>query len=192
MKVLVADDDSWSRDLLGKILHSLGHETTVVCDGQQAWDALQGGGFEVLLTDWKMPQLDGLELVTRVRAAGTRYPYIILITAHTDREHWLSAMDAGADDFLAKPVELELLTVRLRVAERMVGLREEVRKLSQIIPMCSYCRRIRESDDAWLSLEAYVAEHTDAAFSHGACPECIEKHLRPQLDKLREGKRGPK
>jgi len=186
MKVLIAEDDRWSRDLVATITASLRHDATCVHDGQQAWDAFQLGGFEVLISDWRMPNLDGLELIKRVRASpGPRYTYIILITAQSEREHWLSAMAAGADDFIAKPLEPELLTVRLSVAERIVSLHAQMRQLAQIIPMCSYCRKIREADQAWLPLEAYVAQHTDSAFSHGICPECVEKYVRPELAELK-------
>ena len=92
-------------------------------------------------------------------------------------------MDAGIDDFLAKPVDREELAARLTVAERILGLREELHALEGLLPICSYCKRIRDADGGYGSLERYIEQRSGAEFSHGICPECYEKHVRPQLER---------
>ncbi len=94
-------------------------------------------------------------------------------------------MDAGADDFLTKPLDRSELRVRLRVAERLLGLQAEVRQLEGLLPICSYCKRIRDEGNEWTRIETYVASRTDATFTHGVCPECKENVLKPQLDRLK-------
>jgi hypothetical protein len=90
-------------------------------------------------------------------------------------------MDAGVDDFITKPVRAHELTARLRVAERILGLREELLALEGLLSVCSYCKRIRSADSSWGTLERYIERHSIAEFSHGVCPDCYEKHLKPQV-----------
>jgi DNA-binding response OmpR family regulator len=90
-------------------------------------------------------------------------------------------MDAGVDDFITKPVGAPELTARLRVAERILGLREELLALEGLLSVCSYCKRMRNDEGKWSSLERYVEQHSAAEFSHGVCPDCYEIHLKPQL-----------
>jgi DNA-binding response OmpR family regulator len=97
----------------------------------------------------------------------------------------LDGLDAGADDFLSKPVDKRHLEVRLRVAERVLGLHHEVRRLQGLLPICSYCKRIRDGEAHWCPVEEYVARRSDAQFSHGVCPECYEQRLKPQLESAR-------
>jgi DNA-binding response OmpR family regulator len=85
-------------------------------------------------------------------------------------------MDAGADDYMEKPVNRDLLKVRLRVAERMLRLGTEVKALKDLIPVCSHCRRVRRDDQAYESLELYISKNSSVRFSHGICPECLVKH----------------
>ena len=90
-------------------------------------------------------------------------------------------MEAGVDDFITKPASAHELGARLRVAERILGLREEVLALEGLLSVCSYCKRMRNSDGNWGSLERYIEQHSKAEFSHGVCPDCYETRLKPQL-----------
>lgn len=189
MKVLVAEDDPVSRRILEKMLTGLGHEVRAVGDGLAAWAELERQYHPVLVSDWMMPGYDGLELVRRVRERARRpYTYVVLLTSLGGTENYHAAMDAGADDFLVKPVDARQLGIRLRVAERILGLQEEVHRLSGLLPVCSYCRRIRDASGGWTTLEQYVAEHTDAAFSHGVCPVCMETKVRPELERFKRSR----
>ena len=91
-------------------------------------------------------------------------------------------MDEGVDDFLLKPLDVETLRMRLRVGERIVRLNERVRTLEGILPMCAYCRRIRDEKGGYSNLEEYVSDRTSARFSHGVCPDCARQHF-PDLTK---------
>lgn len=185
MKILIAEDDPASRLVLSAVLSRLGHEVTAVNDGREALERMKEESFRVLVSDWMMPHIDGLELTQRIRSEESApYVYIILLTALGDRASFLKGMEAGADDFMTKPLDVESLTVRLRVAERIISLTQVVRQLEGLLPVCSYCRRIREDDDSWLEIEDYLVRHAHASFSHSVCPDCYSSEVRPQLDRL--------
>jgi len=182
MKVLVAEDEPVSSRVLTSVLTELGHECTVTENGSDAWDAWLIAKSRILISDWQMPELDGLELCRRIRArAQERYTYFLLLTARTGQENYLEAMDAGVDDFLTKPVNRLELAARLRVAERMLGMQENLSTLEGLLPICSYCKRIRDDGGAYSSLEGYIEQRSKAEFSHGICPDCYKKYVEPQL-----------
>jgi DNA-binding response OmpR family regulator len=182
MVILLAEDDLVTRSALTAILSADGHEVTDVEDGSHAWGVWQLSAPRVVVADWLMPEMDGLELCRKIRATPDRpYTYFILQTVRHGRESYLEAMDAGVDDFITKPVGAPELTARLRVAERILGLREELLTLAGLLSMCSYCKRIRSADRSWGTLERYIEQHSNAEFTHGVCPECYEKHLKPQV-----------
>lgn len=182
MRVLVVDDDPVSQRILVATLTQLGHQTVAAQDGQAAWEEFCREPADVVITDWMMPRVDGLELIRRIRQAGTeRYTWIVLLTALGSRARWLDGMAAGADDFVTKPVERAELHARLRVAERVLGLQKAVRQLEGLLPICSYCRRIREGGERWSQVEDYVARHSEARFTHGVCPDCYDQRVLPHL-----------
>jgi sigma-B regulation protein RsbU (phosphoserine phosphatase) len=157
----------------------------MVSDGASAWDKLVEGGHRVVVSDWRMAGLDGLDLCRMIRQRGGDYVYFILIssqkiTTETRRE----AIEAGVDDFLMKPVDSEELHMRLHVAERIIGLTAQVKQLESFIPICSYCKKIRDDRKYWQEIEAYLAEQQGAQLSHGVCPDCHERVLVPQLKAL--------
>ena len=128
MNVLVADDDPTNRLLLRQIVTRLGHACTVAEDGDSAWEQLQSQPFDVLLTDWKMPGVEGTELCRRLRAdPGAAYTYIVLITSLSDHDQVLAGMDAGADDYLGKPVDPFQVETRLVAARRVTHLHSQIR-----------------------------------------------------------------
>src|SRR4028119_794281 len=128
MKILIADDDLTSRLLLGATLKKLGHEVTIASDGEEAWDAMNREHFPLLISDWMMPNVDGLELCRRVRAARpTQYTYIVLLTALGGKSSYLDGMAAGADDYVTNPFDEDQLVARLRVADRILALHETLR-----------------------------------------------------------------
>jgi len=131
VKILVADDDGASLLLLKAQLRKAGHEVTVARDGQQAWTVLEKDSHPVLVSDCMMPEMDGFELCRRIRARTTGpYTYVILLTAHESREEYRKGMEAGADDFLQKPLDPDQLYARLRIAQRIVALEREVASLT--------------------------------------------------------------
>lgn len=132
MQILIADDDSTSRTLLGATLKKMGHTFTAAQNGDEAWELLQKHEFEVLLSDWMMPGRDGLELCRLVRhGIDSKYTYVILLTAYGGKANYLGAMDSGADDFITKPFEADQLEARLQIAQRTLNLHESLRILAR-------------------------------------------------------------
>jgi phosphoserine phosphatase RsbU/P len=180
MKILVAEDDPVASKVLKLTLEQVGHTVSVVKDGAAAWDLLLIEPFAVVVSDWMMPEVDGLQLCRRIRELTDRdYTYFILLTAnHAGRDNLNIAMDAGIDDFLQKPLDREAIWMRLRVAERILAFSKQVRQLGELLPICAYCKKIRDDGTYWKQIESYIQEHTGSAFSHGVCPECFEQQLK--------------
>jgi len=123
MKVLVVDDDPVSRKLLRTYLEKWGYQVTQAEDGAAGWSLFQTDDFPLVIADWMMPEMDGVELVRRIRAhERPGFVYCILLTARSHKEDLVEGMDAGADDFLSKPFDRDELRVRLREGERIVTL----------------------------------------------------------------------
>jgi hypothetical protein len=109
-----------------------------------------------------------------------------MLTTVATREGYLQGLAAGADDFLTKPLDPALLGARLCVAERILRLQDNLRTLEGLLPICSYCKRVREGKDYWQQVESFVQKKTEARFSHSICPECYTKHVVPELEALRK------
>ena len=200
MRVLIADDEATTRHLIQGTLGKWGFEVLAAEDGTEALDIIKGPNPpEIVLLDWVMPGVDGLEVCRRVRAALLDAPtYIILITARGGLENVVQGLEAGADDYVTKPFDPRELRARLHAGARVVQLQKallernheledalkRVKQLQGLLPICSYCKKIRNDRNYWEQVDAYVASHSEAQFSHGVCPDCFEVHLRPQLERL--------
>ena len=201
MRILIADDDDVSRLELESLLTRHGHEVVAVADGTEAWDILRGDDPPRLaVLDWLMDEMDGVEVCRRVRERpALRNVYLILLTSRGDREHVLAGLLAGANDYVTKPFDRDELLARVRVGEQIVGLQAElaarvheledaltrVKQLQGLLPICSYCKSIRDDQNYWHQVETYVRSHSEAVFSHGICPGCWEKVVKPQF--LKQG-----
>ena len=183
MRILIADDDRMSTMMLGRTLEQWGFEVVVVHDGAAAWECIIGETPPALaIVDWMMPGLDGIELCRRIRATPPRAPvYVILLTGRTSRQDLVASLEAGADDYLTKPFDPDELRARIHVGQRTLGLIANIKRLTGLLPICSYCKRIRSDHDYWEQVESYITEHTDALFSHGICPTCLVTALE-QVD----------
>ncbi len=127
MKILVAEDDKVSRRLLVRTLQKWGHTVVEAEDGAQAWEYFQNDTFPMVITDWMMPNMDGIDLVRNIRSVPREeYVYIIMLTARAEKNDLIEGMEAGADDFLVKPVNNDELRVRLRAGERIVELEKKL------------------------------------------------------------------
>ena len=188
MKVLAVEDDPLARTVLRRALERLGHEVVEAKDGEEAWQAWQSEKPRVAVCDWQMPKLDGLRLCKRLRAQGGRdYVYFILLTSSTDSaQNRRAAAEAGVDDFLTKPIDLSMLWARLRVAERILKYTTQVHRLEEMMPMCSYCKKIRDDQNYWQQIESYINERTGTEISHSVCPECYQRVVVPELERLKE------
>jgi phosphoserine phosphatase RsbU/P len=186
VKILIADDEAVARLRLRETLTQLDHEVIEARDGKDAWERFQQESPPLVIADWMMPYVNGLELCRMIRAEHRpRYTYIIMLTALGGRGSYLEGMNAGADDFITKPFDQDELKARLRVAERILSLQAEVRQLEGLLPICSYCKRIRDEKDSWMRVESYLSKQTDAVLSHSICPSCYENHVIPELSALK-------
>lgn len=186
MKILVIEDQMPAALVLMATLRTLGHEVEHVQNSESAWARLNEGGYRVVVSDWRMPGVDGLGFCRMVRAQCKQYVYFILVSvSRLTRENRKLALDAGVDDFLMKPVDPDELGMRLHVAERIIGLQSQVHKLGGMVPICGFCKKVREDEAYWKDIEAYIAEHDGTNFSHGVCPACYEQHYAVQLRALK-------
>jgi len=205
VKVLIVDDEAVIRRLLETSLKTWGYEVVTASGGEQAWEILKQDDAPALaILDWTMPGMDGLELCKKVRALQkSKKPYLIFVTAKARTQDIVTGLEAGADDYIVKPFQREELHARVRVGERLLELQAmladrvreledalaRVKQLQGLLPMCSYCRKIRDDRNYWQQVETYVEEHSNAQFTHGICPECREKYVEPELERLRQLRR---
>ena len=203
--ILVVDDQEPNVLLLERMLRGAGY-TSIASTMQphQVCELHRQNRYSLILLDLQMPGLDGFQVMEGLKEIETDgYLPVLVITAHPD--HKLRALQAGAKDFISKPFDLaevlmrvhNMLEVRLLHLEtkkhngqleaanrELTQALSEVKVLRGILPICAYCKKIRDDKDYWQSVEKYISSRTDAQFSHGFCPECFEKHVKPQLDAL--------
>jgi DNA-binding response OmpR family regulator len=191
MRVLLADDDAALRHGLGVQLQRWGYEPIVCVDGTEARTILQGEDPPPLaILDWSMPGADGVTLCREIRATpGLAATYVVLLTARDTRDEMVAGLDGGADEYIIKPFDWAVLRARVNTGARIATLQQNlaqrvrelqsaldmVNKLSGLLPICSYCKRIRKEENRWQQLETYLSEHSEAEFSHGVCPDCYEQ-----------------
>ena len=205
MKILIAEDDPVSRCFLEVTLVKWGYEVIAASDGNEAWQALQHVMPTVAIIDWMMPGIDGAEVCRRARTIETTIPtYLIMLTAKSEKQDVVAGLCAGADDYVTKPfnrpelyarikVGLRLAELQKNVADRVVELERalsRVKQLQGLLPICSYCKNVRDDQNYWQQVDAYIAAHSEARFSHSICPECIESIAKPQLEQLLRQKNG--
>jgi sigma-B regulation protein RsbU (phosphoserine phosphatase) len=191
MRILVADDDPIGAALLKRSLTRWGFEVAVASDGDQAWQLIQDDALLTMaILDWMMPGTTGVELCRRIRQDDERaHMHVILLTARDSQSDVVAGLDAGADDYLIKPFDPEELRARVRVGMRILALQERlaervnqlqealsnVKRLTGLLPICCYCKRIRTDQNYWEQVDQYVTQHSEARFSHGICPHCFDK-----------------
>ena len=192
-RVLVADDDRLARRLVEAALTSAGYPFVSMGDGAAARDALTAeDGPDVALLDWMMPGLSGPEVCRQIRTIPRSVsPYLILLTSRDGIHDIVAGLDAGADDYIVKPFRPEELRARVAVGARMVALQRDLldrmkeleaalareHQLQGLLPICAYCKKIRNDQNYWQQVETYVTEHSAAQFTHSICPDCKEKVL---------------
>lgn len=187
-KVHIVEDDKTTRRLLENVTSMLGYDIVSYEDGQQAYDAFQVERPQIVISDWMLPGKTGLELCRGLRTSMKEsYTYFVLVSAQKrSRDNLEQAIDAGVDDFLKKPISSEEIWNRLRVAERILNFTRQVRRLESLIPICCYCKKVRNDGDLWEQIEQYVNERTGADFTHSICPKCMDTHVRPQMESYKK------
>ena len=203
MHILIAEDDPVTGEILARTLQRWNYNTMLVVDGAQAWDRLRLATDPTLaILDWMMPGMDGPDVCRRVRQElPLANMYLLLVTARESRGDMVAGLDAGADDYIVKPFDPEELRARVAVGVRVLGLQQKlgervaelqvalsnVKQLHGLLPICSYCKRIRGDDQYWQQVEGYIAEHSEAQFSHGICPACYAT-VSAELDEISRNK----
>jgi phosphoserine phosphatase RsbU/P len=202
MRIVIADDDIVLRHALTVRLQQWGYQPVVCVDGGEAHAVLFGASAPpIAILDWNMPCVDGLNLCTELRNdPRTASIYVIMLTGKNTKDDVVAGLDGGVDEYLVKPFDWRELRARVANGTRIVGLQQSlaarvdelqealanVRRLTGLLPMCSYCKRIRDDDDYWQKLEAYLSKHSDAQFTHGICPDCFAR----ESDALNDAKVG--
>jgi DNA-binding response OmpR family regulator len=191
MRILIADDDVVLRHAVKTHLQRWAFDVVECADGSQAWQLMQTSPPPIAVIDWEMPGLDGPTLCQELRSTpALAATYVILLTGKETRQDVISGLESGADDYIKKPVDWDEFRARVQIGCRTVGLQQalaarvielqgalaNVRKLSGLLPICAYCKRIRNDKDYWQQIESFVGEHSDAQFSHSICPPCMAKH----------------
>jgi DNA-binding response OmpR family regulator len=192
MRILIAEDDITSRMILAALLKKDGHEVVETVNGREALDELQQPGAPRLaILDWMMPIMDGLEVVRQIRASQTALPpYLIMLTTKVEKENIITALQIGADDYMAKPFDAGELKARVTVGLRIIEIQEQlnfqiqelnkayahIKTLEGILPICSFCKKIRDDQGSWSQMESYISDRSKAQFSHSVCPECMQEH----------------
>jgi len=186
LNVVVAEDDLVTRRMIEKFLRADGHRVQTFADGRGAWRYIEANEVNVVVSDWMMPDGDGLDLCRRVREMKREdYTYFILLTSMSrNKENIRTAAAAGVDDFLTKPVNPDDLWMRLRVADRILRFQGQVRQLESLIPICSYCKKVRDDSNLWQAVDKYLSEQTGRDLSHSICPDCYEKVVKAELEEL--------
>ena len=202
--VLVADDEPVSRTVVGAMLRKAGYAVTFAPDGEKAWEQLAAPEPPAIaLLDWEMPGLAGPEVVQRIRARGEQAPtYVILLTSRDSSADIVTGLKAGANDYVTKPANEDELIARVNVGARVVELQtalaERVRSLEDalanvkalqtLLPICAYCKSIRNDQNYWEKVETYFHQHSGVSFTHSYCPTCYDRFIKPELEAL-EGER---
>lgn len=185
MKILIAEDELISSEILVNTLEHQGHDVTACVDGEEAWATYLKVPHQIIVSDWLMPKIDGLDLCRRVRThPNPDYTYFILLTGNIRADAYQQAMDAGVDDFLTKPLDHDQIRMRLRVAQRILLHTQHISRLEDMLPICAYCKKVRKEKGYWQQVERYIAERTGTATSHGVCPDCFENVVLPQFEQI--------
>lgn len=200
MIVLIADDLDVNRKLLRTLLTADGYDVLEASDGAEAFQILQGANGPIVgLIDWEMPEMEGIEVCRQTRALESPPPiYLILLTVRDSKQDIVTGLKAGANDYITKPFDKTELLARVGIGKQMVQLQQaltervaelreallNVKQLGGLLPICSYCKKIRDDQNYWQQVESYVGKHSDAKFSHSICPQCYEDIIKPQMVQL--------
>jgi DNA-binding response OmpR family regulator len=191
-RVLCVDDDPATQMVLSGIIEDAGWQPECALNAAAAREALAADPrIQVVLLDWMLPDGSGVDLCREFKAVSGASLYVILVTVRGAPEDVETGLDAGADDYLVKPVSPVEVRARIRsgfrtadaqrqLVERMGQLESALKRVSNLeslLPLCMYCRRINSSE-TWQSVEDYLWEHVDVKVSHGCCPDCLSKLSR--------------
>lgn len=195
--ILIIDDDQNQRKTLTDIVAAKGYETLVAADGAAGLAVLQENPVNLVLTDLGLPDISGIDILSKVK---TLYPdiQVIILTGIATVDSAVEATNLGAFSYLRKPYDIDQLLLQIQRALEKQRVEEELRlsrqlledkvteleatlarvkQLEGILPICMYCKKIRDDKEEWQQMEEYISQHSEANFSHGLCPECYKQQL---------------
>jgi CheY-like chemotaxis protein len=195
-EILIVDDQPSSLHLLECQLDAWGFQVVTATDGEEALQILESEAAPpVAIIDWTMPKMDGVTVCSRVRERkDLPYTYLLLLTARNKTAELTKGLDSGADDFVTKPYDADELRARVRVGQRVAALERnlqakvahledalaQVKTLKGLLPICMYCKSIRDDQLYWHRLEEYIHREVGTDFSHGICPNCIGEFFKTE------------
>lgn len=192
MKVLIADDDAVIQKLVGNLVGKWGLDSVVAANGDEAWEIIQRDDtLRLALVDWLMPGINGIELARRVREHQIIPFHLIMLTMRGGKENVIEALDAGANDFVTKPFDRDVLEARVRVGLRQVELQSDlIRRFSaservlaelpvlrDFIPVCAGCGAARDLEGRWRKVSLPAQPAGESGVSSLLCPGCGRKAL---------------
>ena len=178
--------------VLQRHLETWSYEVSGCVDGTEALAALTAPGAPALaILDWKMPGIDGTDVCRRLleRGPSSAVRHLILLTARIDRAAVVEGLQSGAADYLTKPFNGDELRARVAIGKRVIELQTalaeriskleaaatQIKQLNGLLPICCYCKKIRDDNDYWNRVESYLEDRIDVQFSHGICPDCFKR-----------------
>jgi CheY-like chemotaxis protein len=205
-KVLVVDDNPDILLLSTTLLAKAGYEVLQATTGKECLDAVRGHHPDLILLDVMLPDMTGIEVCRRIKSdKDLEDIFVILVSGiQISSEDQADGLDIGADGYVVRPISNKEFIARVQAGERIKraedALRQkekeqkelvaqlkkalaEIKTLKGFIPICASCKKIRDDEGYWDQLEAYISKHTEAVFSHGLCPDCVEKY-REEMKKI--------
>lgn len=189
IKILVVEDDVYFQRVLVKRLSSEGYQVFSAADGREGMKLIVTQDPDLVISDWMMPHVDGLELCQSVKTGlKESAPYFILLTAKGEISSRLLGLETGADDYLVKPCDQGELMARVRAGLRIVLLTQELRATvaqlqlgggapaSSAVPICPDCRLVQAASGEWQPLQAWLETTGGIRFAPEACPQCRKRN----------------
>jgi DNA-binding response OmpR family regulator len=195
LKLLIIDDDLVDRMRIQRILSTIRSHIFDIDEATNKSDGisvLKKNSYDCVLLDLKLPDGDGISLLEEMKKCNVDIPPVIIQTVHEDEATTIKAISEGAQDYLIKgrfdstilynsirhAIErYKLIKEKNRILNDLQNALNEVKTLRGLLPICSYCKQIRDDHGYWHKVENYIAMHSDAQFSHGICPDCFERHF---------------
>jgi response regulator RpfG family c-di-GMP phosphodiesterase len=197
-KVLVVDDYEGNVFLSTTLLKTAGYEVLEATSGKECLDAVHNHHPDLILLDVMLPDMSGVEICRQIKNDKSLKDIFVILASgiQVSSERQAEGLDIGADGYITRPISNKEFLARVQAGERIKraedALREkekeqqalisqlkeaiaEIKTLKGCIPICAWCKKIRDDEGCWDQLEAYMSKHTDASFSHGLCPDCFEK-----------------
>jgi YesN/AraC family two-component response regulator len=204
--VLYVEDEAVTRQALSPPLERRVRELLTAENGEAGLTLFRERRPDIVITDITMPVMNGLAMIREIRALAAATP-VVVTTAYGDTSNLIESIELGVDRYILKPVDHEKLFTALRQCAALVTMERDakrhheereqlvrelrealarVKQLSGLLPICSHCKRIRKADGGWQQIEVYIRDHAEVDFSHGICPNCIEKYYPKQWERMQK------